>query len=270
MNGNNNLSSSDNSVFFDTSKPNMARIFDYLTGGYAHFEIDREAAHSMLAIFPGMRKWVRLGRAFVQEAARHLYQQGFVQYLDLGSGMPTDDHIHTIAPAAKVIYTDLNPVAVNYGQNLFAQLENVTYLWGDARHIDHILMQKEVQNLANNLEKIAIGLNSLMLYFPPEANQALAQALYDWAPAGSQIFHLLYPRNVAAESDLYQQFQQMTGEAGFNMRLYTIDECRQLMAPWHVKMIQPVTTFLGLPEDFITDKDKEGLDMDFTAAFFEK
>ncbi len=72
----------DSSVFLDTSVPNLARIFDYLAGGITNFEADRQAAAQMLQIIPSLGKWVRLRRAFVQEAASQLHQAGFRQFLD--------------------------------------------------------------------------------------------------------------------------------------------------------------------------------------------
>ena len=65
------------SAFLDTSLPNLSRIFDYLMGGTANFEVDRQAAHEMLKRLPSLRKWIRLRRAVIQEAAHHLHREGF-------------------------------------------------------------------------------------------------------------------------------------------------------------------------------------------------
>ena len=109
-------------VYLDTAVPNKARIFDYLLGGDANFKADRAAAAKISRIIPSLPKWVRLRRAFVQEAAYTLYQNGFNQFLDLGSGMPTENDLHVAVPKANIVYSDTNPVAVSYGQSLFAEL----------------------------------------------------------------------------------------------------------------------------------------------------
>ena len=116
------------SAFLDTSLPNVARIFDYLVGGTANFEVDRQAAAEMLKILPSLRKWTRLRRAFIQEAAQILYSEGFTQFLDLASGVPSNDHLHAFAPDCRIVYSDINPVAVSYGRSLFSDQENIAYI----------------------------------------------------------------------------------------------------------------------------------------------
>ena len=46
----------------DTSKPNVARAYDYLFGGKDHFAADREPPTELLAIYPGARHMVRENR----------------------------------------------------------------------------------------------------------------------------------------------------------------------------------------------------------------
>jgi hypothetical protein len=44
----------------DTSRPNIARAYDYLLGGKDNFPADRELAEKLLAIYPGTRQMVRV------------------------------------------------------------------------------------------------------------------------------------------------------------------------------------------------------------------
>ncbi|NKQ34180.1 MAG: hypothetical protein HF973_01040 [Chloroflexi bacterium] len=151
-------------AFLDTTIPNTARIFDYLAGGMSNFEVDRQAGEEMLKIIPSLRKWVRLRRAFIQEAAQRLTSDGYTQFLDLASGMPTEDHIHAFAPDARVVYSDINPVAVSYGDSLFADLVNVAYIRGNANELDQLLTAREVRRLIDREKRVAIGLNALFLF----------------------------------------------------------------------------------------------------------
>ena len=50
---------------FDTSKPNAARVYDYMLGGKDNFAADRELAERMLQIDPGLPKLARSNREFV-------------------------------------------------------------------------------------------------------------------------------------------------------------------------------------------------------------
>ena len=98
----------DSASFLDTTKPNLARVFDYFAGGSTHFEADRIAASYMLAEFPAIKKWVQLREAFSFEAIQVLHDNGFSQFLDLGSGMPSKDAVHQLIPNSTFIYSDIN------------------------------------------------------------------------------------------------------------------------------------------------------------------
>jgi hypothetical protein len=97
-------------------RPNSARIYDYLLGGYHNFEIDRLAAEKYIAALPDARLGAQANRAFLRRVVHFCIEQGIDQFLDLGSGIPTVGNVHEIAhqtnPAARVIYVDIDPVAV--------------------------------------------------------------------------------------------------------------------------------------------------------------
>ncbi len=257
-------------VFLDTSIPNTARIFDYLDGGTANFEVDRQAGEEMLKIIPSLRKWVRLRRAFIQEAARRLYSDGFRQFLDLASGMPTDEHIHAFAPDARVIYSDINPVAVSYGDSLFADLVNVAYIRGNANELDQLLTAREVRRLIDRREKTAIGLNALFLFLSEAESKALTQALYDWAAPGSRLFLVFQTRGEMENPEQYRQFISLTQQAYLPIQLHTLAENLAFTGAWQPLIVESITKFLGLPDDFITEADQEGFGMAFYAAILEK
>ncbi len=257
-------------TFLNTDVPNLARIFDYLAGGSINYEIDRQAATAMLTVIPSLGKWVRLRRAFIQEAASQLHADGFRQFLDFGSGMPADDHIHAFAPEAQVIFSDLNPVAVSYGQALFAGQERIAYIRGDVRQIEQVFIAPEVRRLINPQQPIAIGLNGIILFLNEEDNRRMAQALHAWAPAGSKIFMVFQVRADREMPAEYEQFRQMCRAAGLPIELYTYDQSVAMMHPWQPANIQPIVDFLALPQDFITTADETDIGLAFYAAFLEK
>jgi hypothetical protein len=258
------------SLFLDTTIPNMVRIFDYLSGGSTHFEADRTAAERMLELIPSLRKWVRLRRAFIQEAALVLYEEGFRQFLDLGSGIPTEDHIHASISNARIIYSDINPVAVSYGSSLFEALDNVDYIFGDVRHVNDVLFSPVVCRQIDLSQKVAIGLNALPLFLSENETTDLARALFEWAPADSKIFVVFQTRGGAEEVDRYRQFVTMTAAAGLPLQLRSLQRNQEMVRPWHCSLLQPITGFLGLPGDLISSADREGIGMVFYAAFLSK
>ncbi len=258
------------SVFLNTSVPNMARIIDYLSGGTAHFEADRMAAGAMLQVIPSLGKWVRLRRAFIQEAAHQLHEAGFRQFIDFGSGMPADDHIHAFAPQAHIVYSDLNPVAVSYGQSIFADQDTIAYIRGDIRRLQDIVLAPETRRLINLEQPVAIGLNGLMGFLSEDDNQKMAHALCEWAPDGSRVFTVLQTRGDNTRSETYEHFRHLCRSAGFPIELYTYAQHIEMMKPWKPVTIAPVAEFLGLPDDFITPQDQTDIGVAFYAAFLEK
>jgi hypothetical protein len=258
------------SAFLDTSLPNVARIFDHLVGGTANFEVDRQAAKEMLSMMPSLRKWVRLRRAFIQEAAQLLLQEGFVQFLDIASGMPSEDHLHTIVSDRRIVYSDINPVAVSYGRSLFGHQENIAYIRGNALEPQSILMAPEVLKLIHLDKPVAIGLNGIQLFITPEQTRHLAQALYEWAPDGSKLFLVFQTHGEMDDPKGYYEFLELCRRANLPIRLNTLEESVEILKPWHPSLVEPITQFLGLPADFITEEDRSGIDMAFYAAFFLK
>lgn len=257
-------------LFFDTSRPNSARIFDYLVGGTANFEVDRAAAEQLVQIWPTLPKVTRLRRAFVQEAAQVLYEQGFRQFLDLASGLPTSDHIHTVLPEARVIYSDINPVAISYGESYLADLENVSYIYGNAVQIEQILNHETVRRFFNLREKVAIGLNALTIFLPQPVLQELAQKLYDWAPVGSIIFVAFQSRTTEEITDAYLRVINILAHTGMPIWLYTTQEILEMFASWEVALFEPLVQFLGLPDDFVRRDELMVFDMAIDAVMLRK
>ncbi len=258
------------SLFLDTTIPNSTRIFDYLLGGSTNFEADRQAAENMLKIFPALRKWVRLRHAFVQEAAQQLAQEGFVQFLDLGSGIPSGDQIHMNTPGVRVVYSDINPVAVSYGSSLYNDLTNVAYVLADARNVQALLMDRAVSRLVDLHHPVAIGLNALLLFLSETDAKLLVQQLYEWAAVGSKLFIVFQTRQSGSDTEEYQRFLLLSRQVGFPIQLYTLEQSIELLKPWHLCHLESIADFLGLPPQFITITDQADIGILLYAAILSK
>src|SRR3954464_5247751 len=77
-----------------------ARIYDYYLGGIHNFPADQQAARTLIAQFPCMPAVARANRAFLRRAVRYLVDMGIRQFLDIGSGIPTEGNVHEIAQEA--------------------------------------------------------------------------------------------------------------------------------------------------------------------------
>jgi hypothetical protein len=71
----------------DTTKPNIARVYDYAFGGHNNFAVDREAMIVRSKTLPDaqFQDGARTASAFLVGGVRYLAAAGIRQFLDLGS-----------------------------------------------------------------------------------------------------------------------------------------------------------------------------------------
>jgi SAM-dependent methyltransferase len=176
-----------------TSKPaTAARIYDYYLGGIHHFSADQEAARRIIAQFPSMPLVARENRAFLGRAVQFLVDAGIDQFLDVGSGIPTEGNVHEIAhatnPHARVVYVDIDPVAVAESLELLDGKVDATAIRGDLRAPADILEHPSVAALLDFDRPIALLL-AAMLHFVPDDDEAyrVVAELIDALPTGSYV-----------------------------------------------------------------------------------
>ena len=133
----------------NASVPNVARIYDYILGGKDNFAADRRAAQELTAALPDIAGVVRDNRSFIGRVVRFLAgEAGIRQFLDLGAGLPTQNCVHemaqAIAPDARVVYVDNDPVVCSHGQALLERGDTVGVVLGDLRRPAEILRNPEV------------------------------------------------------------------------------------------------------------------------------
>ncbi|MFL6076126.1 MAG: SAM-dependent methyltransferase [Mycobacteriales bacterium] len=158
----------------DVDRPSVARVYDYQLGGSHNFAVDREAAERVIALMPGLPALLRANRAFLRRAVRTLVGAGVRQFLDLGSGIPTAGNVHEIAqkadPDSRVVYVDIDPVAVAHSRALLAGNEGAMVVHGDLRRPDTILADPTVTGLLDLSEPVAV-LMVAVLHFVSDADR---------------------------------------------------------------------------------------------------
>ena len=158
-----------------SDRPNAARIYDHLLGGYHNFEIDRKAADYALQIYPDSRLSAQACRAFLRRVVRFLAEQGIDQFVDVGSGIPTAGNVHEIAqqvnPDARVVYVDIDAIAVAHSQAMLKGNATALAIQADARQSDKILAHPEVRKLLD-FERPAAILLLLVLHAVPDDDEA--------------------------------------------------------------------------------------------------
>jgi len=156
----------------DTSVPNVARIYEYILGGKDNFAADRAAGQQLLAAQPDIAGVVRDNRLFIGRVVRFLAgEAGIRQFLDLGAGLPTQDSVHemaqAIAPDARVVYIDNDPVACSHGQALLGPRDRVGFALGDLRRPAEILRHPEVLARLDFTQPVGV-LCACALHFVPD------------------------------------------------------------------------------------------------------
>jgi S-adenosyl methyltransferase len=155
----------------DVTVPDASRVYDYALGGVHNFEVDRRFWDRAEAAFPGAALVARANRAFLGRAVRRLSALGIRQFLDIGSGIPTLGNVHEVAqeasPDARVMYVDIDPIAVQQSRSLLAANPYARVIEGDLRDPDTILDHPEVRDLIDFTRPVAV-LTVAVLHFVPD------------------------------------------------------------------------------------------------------
>ncbi|MBN2527805.1 MAG: SAM-dependent methyltransferase [Deltaproteobacteria bacterium] len=254
-----------------TTIPNAARIYDYMLDGIHHYEADRQAAGFMLSLIPSTKKWVQLLRRYMNLTVRQLAGEGFDRFLDLASGLPTADHIHSTIPDANVIYIDNDPLVATIGANIIGEHGNARYLEADIRDIAAILDSRVVRDAFGDGRKVAIGLNAITCFLTHDEIRKLMVALYEWAPLNSKLFATFETRNPTMMTPQMQQFLAAFDQMGSPYHFLTLQESMALVAPWTVDEMgfRPLAEVLGVEAE-MTEADREGVELEFYGAVFTK
>jgi hypothetical protein len=159
----------------DTSIPNVARIYDYFLGGKDNFAADRAAAAKIAEAAPDVVRRSKENRAFLGRAITFLAQAGVRQFLDIGTGLPTQDNVHQVAqrlnPAARVAYVDNDPVVLLHARALLETDTRTTVIDADMREPAKILHHAMVNEFIDLDQPVAI-LMVAVLHFLPDTDQA--------------------------------------------------------------------------------------------------
>ncbi|AKT41079.1 SAM-dependent methyltransferase [Chondromyces crocatus] len=252
--------------------PNAARLYDHLLGGTRNFEADRAAAAQMTALLPAMPKWIRMLRASLQQFARRLASEGFTQFIDFGSGLPTEDHVHASAPGARVIYSDRDADTVAHARVLVGDDPSVLYLQSDVQAAKELLESEVVQRFTGGERRVAFGANGLTVFMKEDEIRTFCRDLYDWAAPGSKLFLTYETKDLAKTTPAWEQFEASFHSMGEAFQLFTLEDYLDMSRPWTLDANgpMPLERFLGYPEGYITEADREGLGLEFYAVIFEK
>ena len=144
----------------DITVPSPARMYDYILGGTDNFEIDRKAVEAVRAQMPELEDAAWANRGFLQRSVRWLAQQGVRQFIDVGAGLPTMNNTHdaaqAVAPDARVLYADNDPLVAVHANQLLAGSSGTAFITADFRDPDGLLGHEETLAMIDFSEPVAL------------------------------------------------------------------------------------------------------------------
>ncbi|MGD6740222.1 SAM-dependent methyltransferase [Streptomyces sp. BH106] len=173
----------------DTSRPHPARVYDWLLGGKDHYPVDQAVAEKLP---PEARHNALRNRAFMHRAAAWLAGNGIDQFLDIGTGIPTEPNLHQIVqgivPTARVAYADNDPIVLRHAEALLVSApEGATdYIQADVRRPDVIL--DHARTFLDFSRPVALSMIALMHFIGDDEDPyGLTRTLVDALPTGSYL-----------------------------------------------------------------------------------
>jgi hypothetical protein len=162
---------SDDSPEFDASIAHPARIYNYWLGGKDNYAADRAAGNRVIELRPEIIAGVRANRRFLGRAVRYLAEQeGIRQFLDVGTGLPCAGDTHEVAqdvaPEARVVYVDNDPMVLAHGRALLTgSPEGATaYVGADLRDVGKVL--GEAAKTLDLTKPVALMFLMTLMYIP--------------------------------------------------------------------------------------------------------
>ncbi len=226
--------SQDNIV--DSSRPSSGRVYDYYLGGNHNFEVDRQAAEQVLKLMPFISKFARLQRWALQDIAMELGQKrGYDVIIDFASGLPTNDHIHHKVPSTTtVIYSDYDPIVVEYTREILVDSPNAHFFQGDARKPEELLSRPEVEKIINGRRKVAFVYWGVTSLIDDESIIHMARYLYDWAAPGSCLAFNAQGADVNREDPAVAQAIKIYDQMGQKTYNRSLDRFKEMIQPWQL------------------------------------
>src|SRR5215469_14959759 len=181
----------------DTTKPNIARVYDALLGGKDNFAADRVVAQQMIDVivpYGDATEGPRQIRAALMRAARYLATEaGISQFLDLGSGLPTQQNVHEVVqrarPGARVVYVDSDPMVLTHGRALLARDAGTVIVTADFHDVDQVLNHPDTRRLIDFSRPVGLIMSAILHHVPDELRPLELVAAYrDRMPEGSHLF----------------------------------------------------------------------------------
>jgi S-adenosyl methyltransferase len=225
----------------NTNVAHPARMYDYCLGGKDNFAVDREAVQIFVERFPEGLDSARENRLFLYRVVRFLARDaGIRQFLDMGSGLPTQANVHQVAqqfqPDAHVVYVDNDPIVLVHGRALLAE-DATTVIQADMTDPQAILARPDVRDLID-FDRPAAALFLSVPHSIPDDQRArdMLAAITEALAPGS---FLAASQFVGVNTDAARRHTQTANELGLVWKTRTMDDFRALLEGLGLESVPP-------------------------------
>jgi hypothetical protein len=151
----------------DPATPSPARLYDYYLGGTNNFRADRDAAERIRARMPELADAAWANRGFHQRAALWMAgTAGIRQFLDIGSGLPTQNNthqaVHRATREARVVYVDNDPLVRVHASALLVDAGETRFVTADLRDPDGVLNHPQTRELIDFAQPVGLLMTAVL------------------------------------------------------------------------------------------------------------
>ncbi|NUR91157.1 MAG: SAM-dependent methyltransferase, partial [Nonomuraea sp.] len=159
----------------DPTVPSVARMYDFYLGGKDNFASDRAAAEKIIELVPSIKDIAKDNRDFLIRVVRMLAAAGIRQFVDVGTGLPTQQNVHQVAleaaPESRVVYVDKDPIVLVHARALLADNPSTVVINADMTEPGSLLDHPELRAHLDLSKPVAVLLFAI-LHFVPDAGAA--------------------------------------------------------------------------------------------------
>jgi len=180
-------------LLFDTSMAHCARVYDYWLGGKDNFAADRAAAEQAIRDCPDIVPTARANRSFLARVVRYLAADaGIRQFLDIGTGIPTENNTHevaqAIAPGSRVVYVDNDPLVLAHARALLTSHPDGATAYAEADLRDPERLLDMAAGLLDFRRSVAVLLLAILHHVDDEDDpHKIVTTLMNAVPPGSYL-----------------------------------------------------------------------------------
>lgn len=159
----------------DPIRPSPARMYDYMLGGTHNFEADRQATEQFRKQMPDLYDAAWANRGFHGRAARWMVvEHGIRQFIDVGSGLPTQSNTHevvrAVAPDARVVYIDSDPMVLVLARELLTDDGATAVIQADLREPHAVLGHPELLAMIDFSQPVGLLMTAVLQFVADDSD----------------------------------------------------------------------------------------------------